>query len=242
MKKVSLLGFAWIALRSVGVTFMSSCAALWLARGKNDRAAIDALTRNWSQKLLDIIKLRYRVVGELPRYQPGRRYIIMCSHASHYDIPLSFVALPGSIRMLAKKELSQIPVFGRAMSRSEFIFIDRLNRERALSDLSAARAKMEDGIVLWVAPEGTRSKDGKLLPFKKGCFHLALDTQAIIIPIGIRDIVNVLPKGTLNMYSGVAVEMHIGAMIDASEYSMQTRDRLMQTVEAEMRRVLNQPK
>jgi 1-acyl-sn-glycerol-3-phosphate acyltransferase len=101
---------------------------------------------------------------------------------------------------------------------------------------------MEDGIVLWVAPEGTRSKDGKLLPFKKGCFHLALDTQAIIIPIGIRDIVNVLPKGTLNMYTGVAVEMHIGTMIDASEYSMATRDRLMRTVDAEMRRLLDQPK
>jgi 1-acyl-sn-glycerol-3-phosphate acyltransferase len=243
MKKVSLLGFAWIALRSVGVTFVASTKALWLSlRGKNDRAAIDALARSWSQKLIDIIDLKYRVVGEMPHYETGRRYIIMCSHASHYDIPLSFVALPGSIRMLAKNELSRIPIFGRAMLHSEFIFIDRHNREQALKDLDAARRKMEEGIVLWVAPEGTRSTDGKLLSFKKGCFHLALDTGALIIPIGIRDIVNVLPKGTTDMYTGVHVEMHIGNFIDAGNYTMQTRDRLMNEVETEMRRLLNQPK
>ncbi len=241
MKHETILGFILIALRSVGVTFLASSKVLWWSlRGKNQRDAIDQLIRDWSQRLIRIIRLRHRVVGELPVYERGRRYIIMCSHASHYDIPLSFVALPGSIRMLAKKELSAIPIFGRAMSNAEFIFIDRHHRDQALKDLEAARRKMEEGIILWVAPEGTRSKDGKLLPFKKGCFHLALDTQAIIIPVAIRDIVNVLPKGSWNMYTGVEVEVHIGDVIDASQFTMATRDQLMKKVATQMRRLLNQ--
>ena len=241
MKQANILQFIWVALRSIAVTLSSSCYALWLAlRQQNQRPAVDALIRRWSQRLLNIIGLQYRTLGQAPDFNDGRRYIIMCSHASHYDIPLSFIALPGSIRMLAKKELSRIPVFGSAMTASEFIFIDRHNRDNARKDLLAARKKMESGIVLWVAPEGTRSVDGRLLPFKKGCFHLAIETQAIIVPVAIRDIINVLPKGSWTMNLGVNVEFHIGETIDASAYTLDRRAELSAVVETAMRRLLDQ--
>ncbi len=242
MRTSSLFRRVLLIGASVAVTFWYSLCGIWVGTFyKQPRLAIDRVCRNWSSALVRLIDLRWRVVGNLPEFAPHRRYIVMCSHASHYDIPLSFVVLPGSLRMLAKKELSRIPIFGLAMRAAEFIFIDRHNRERALRDLALARAKMESGIVLWVAPEGTRSPDGRLLPFKKGCFHLAIDTQAVIIPVGIRNISRVLPKGTFDLNLGVETEVHIGTAIDASSYALEDRQALSDAVETEMRRLLDQP-
>ncbi|NQD38158.1 1-acyl-sn-glycerol-3-phosphate acyltransferase [Permianibacter sp. IMCC34836] len=242
MRKASLFRLLLLMAASVAVTFWYCLRGIWVGTlYRNPRPAMDRVCRRWSQWLVRLIDLRWQVRGQMPVLESNRRYIIMCSHASHYDIPLSFVALPGSLRMLAKKELSRIPVFGLAMRAAEFIFIDRHNREQALKDLAAARAKMESGIVLWVSPEGTRSVDGKLLPFKKGCFHLAIDTQAIIIPVAIRNISTVLPKGTFNLNLGVETEVHIGAPIDASNYSIETRQALSDSVATAMQALLGQP-
>lgn len=241
MRKASLIHLLVLMAASVSVTLWYCLRALWTgAITRNPRPVIDNICRRWSSALVRLIDLRWRVIGTMPAIEPQRRYIVMCTHASHYDIPLSFVALPGSLRMLAKKELSRIPIFGQAMRAAEFIFIDRHNREQALKDLTAARLKMESGIVLWVSPEGTRSTNGELLPFKKGCFHLAIDTQAIIIPVAIRNISKVLPKGTFNLNLGVETEVHIGTPIDASGYSLEQRQALSEQVERSMRQLLGQ--
>lgn len=241
MRKASLFRLLILMAISVAVTLWYCLCALWVGATKRDpRPTIDTICRRWSGHLVRLIDLRWRVIGTMPAIESQRRYIVMCSHASHYDIPLSFVALPGSLRMLAKKELSRIPIFGQAMRAAEFIFIDRHNREQAMRDLAAARAKMESGIVLWVSPEGTRSPNGELLPFKKGCFHLAIDTQALIIPVAIRNISKVLPKGTFNLNLGVETEVHIGAPIDASSYTIEQRQALSDRVEHSMRQLLGQ--
>lgn len=240
MRKINFFEWIWVNVASVALTFKYSVVALYVcARHKNPRTKIDQVCRLWSHALLRLIDLRWTVLGSMPELQPQRRYIIMCSHASHYDIPLSFVAVNGSMRMLAKNELGKIPVFGRAMRKSEFVFIDRNNKERSLRDLKIAKEKMESGIVLWVAPEGTRSKDGKLLPFKKGCFHLALETQAIIIPIVIRDIIKVLPKGETRPNKGVNVEFVIGNTIDAAEFSLSQKHELSAHLRQIMQRMLD---
>ena len=158
-----------------------------------------------------------------------------------YDIPASFVALPGSIRMLAKKELFGIPIFGAAIRAAEFPSVDRHNRHQAVKDLEQARRMMESGIVLWAAPEGTRSKDGQLLPFKKGCFHLALDTNAIIVPIVFRGIHEVLPARTWRFNLGLPVQLHIGAPIDASRFSPEQLPELMAQTRQSMQALLGEP-
>ena len=86
---------------------------------------------------------------------------------------------------------------------------------------------MESGIVLWAAPEGTRSPDGKLLPFKKGCFHLALDTEAVIVPVAIRGIHKVLPARSWRFNLGQQVSVHIGEPIDAATYTREDLPELM---------------
>jgi 1-acyl-sn-glycerol-3-phosphate acyltransferase len=159
---------------------------------------------------------------------PGRATILMCNHSSAYDIPISFKAFPNhSIRMLAKKELSKIPIMSKGMTAAEFAFIDRKNRYQAIKDLVYVRELMESGIIMWISPEGTRSKDGKLAPFKKGAFITAIQAQAIIIPIGIRGAYDIIPGRSLSVNLNQKVEIHIGKPIDAAQYTMQNKDELV---------------
>lgn len=235
--------------RRVGVVLGTALVTLYyciliLLRGvcgRLRRTDVDRYTRRWSGLLLRLVRMNLSVHGAMPDFNDGRRYILLSTHASHYDIPASFVALPGSIRMLAKKELFGIPVFGAAIRAAEFPSVDRHNRHQAVRDLEKARSMMESGIVLWAAPEGTRSKDGQLLPFKKGCFHLALDTNAIIVPIAFRGISEVLPARTWRFNLGLPVQLHIGAPIDASRYNVEQLPELMAQTCLSMQGLLGDP-
>lgn len=230
-----------IKIRTVLAVLNTSLRALficWFSRDKRER--INKLARRWSKRMLDIIELDYQVYNpheiDFSEHKP---YIIMSNHRCHYDIPLIFMALPGSIRMLTKKELFKVPVWGQAMHASEFIAVDRNNTEQAIKDLELARQKMEDGIVIWVAPEGTRSPTTEMLPFKKGGFMLALQTGATIIPVGIRGTETILPPKTWDFYIREKAEVHIGEPIDANNYTLEQRDQLMADVEAVISQLLS---
>ena len=228
-----------VVLGSLLVTFYYCSKVLLRALvGRLGRADVDRYTRRWSGLLLRLVRMHLSVHGQMPDFNDGRRYILLSSHASHYDIPASFVALPGSIRMLAKKELFGIPIFGAAIRAAEFPSVDRHNRQQAVKDLEQARRMMESGIVLWAAPEGTRSKDGQLLPFKKGCFHLALDTDAVIVPVAIRGIHRVLPARPWRFNLGLPVSVHVGEPIDASQYDVARLGMLMELTRERMEALL----
>ena len=164
----------------------------------------------------------------------------MSNHSSLYDIPLMFVTLPGSIRMLTKKELFRIPVWGKGMKDGEFISIDRDNRRQAFRDLEEAKKKLESGVTLWVAPEGTRSRTGKIGPFKKGGFMLAMKTGATIVPVGIRGSFEVLPAKTSCFELGRKAEIHIGTPIETRNLSKRDMDRLITEVESRIRLLAGQ--
>ncbi|MBF0236110.1 MAG: 1-acyl-sn-glycerol-3-phosphate acyltransferase [SAR324 cluster bacterium] len=199
-----------------------------------DRETNDRRVRQWAQSILDFVRLTYTVYGSV-NYEPGKSYIIMSNHASHFDIPLLFVALPGSIRMMAKKELFSIPIWGRGMYAGEIIPIDRKNRDQARKDLEYASGKMKDGIIVWVSPEGTRTRSGKLQKFKKGGFILALQTGATIIPVGIRGCREVWPAKSINVETDRHVEVHIGTPVEASAYSIEQRNDLVDVVFKQIR-------
>lgn len=97
---------------------------------------------------------------------------------------------------------------------------------------------MESGIVLWAAPEGTRSPDGRLLPFKKGCFHLALDTEAVIVPVAIRGIHRVLPARTWQINLGQPVDVRVGRPIDTAGRDKAALAELMQEVRGSLEELL----
>lgn len=222
-----------ILLRTVSATLRISVATLYDSyRGKSRRDDGDRRLRWWSHRLLDLARIRCEVVGDasvaLPR---GKPVIIMSNHSSLYDIPLLFVALPGSMRMLTKKELFHVPVWGRGMAAGEFVSIDRHDHQQALRDLDAAREKMVSGISLWIAPEGTRSRDGVLGEFKKGGFVLAIQTGALVVPVGIRGARTILPPKTFfDVRLDQCAEVHVGEPIDASTFTMEQRDELLSSV------------
>lgn len=231
----------WIILSSVAITLYYAVLGIIVALfGSAKRQRIDRYLRIWAQRLLAIIDLDYQVYNPYHvKFIAGKNYIVMCNHTSLYDIPLSTVAIEGSMRMVAKKELSYLPVFAYALKKSEFIFIDRHNRQQAAQTLQQAAAKMRDGIIIWLAPEGTRSLSGTLLPFKKGGFILAFETEAIIIPLGIRGAANIIAPKKININRHQHAEVHIGKPIEAALYTLSQRAQLMADVAAAIKVAAN---
>lgn len=231
--KISKLRTQWIIFLSIFYT-ATACARSVIKHftGQSNRAWVDSVIHEWVERMLHLVGVKCKVINpHSVEPKPGQATIIMCNHSSLYDIPLSFKAFPNhSIRMLAKKELSKIPIMGKGMAAAEFPFIDRKNRRQAIQDLSTVRKLLESGIVMWIAPEGTRSKNGKVAPFKKGAFITAIEAKATIIPIGIRGAYNILPARTTQFNINQTAEIHIGKAIDASQYSLGNKEELLQVV------------
>lgn len=133
----------------------------------------------------------------------GRQPVIfMSNHESMMDPPILIAALPLPAVYLAKKELKYFPFIGWAAWAAGVIYIDRGDRERALRSIHAAALQIRGGKSVVIFPEGTRSRNGQLLPFKKGGFALAQDAGVLIIPIATVGGFQVLPRGTLRFRPG----------------------------------------
>ncbi len=197
--------------------------------GKVTRPWVDKRMDTWSRHMMKLWRITC-IIHNPKKTHPkaGQPTIIMCNHSSLLDIPLSYRTFPDiSLRMLAKKEMSNIPTMGRAMKASEFLFVDRKNRRQAIRDLAAIQDLLKTGIVMWIAPEGTRSTDKHVGPFKKGGFITAIQTQATIIPIGIRGAYDLLPSRTAKCYPNQTAEVHVGEPIDASQFTLETKEELI---------------
>lgn len=231
MMHIGLFKTIWILITLAAYTglacFKSICKYFF---STPTRAWVDKTIHHWTNQLLNEVHVSYTVINPCnTEPQPGKATILMCNHSSLYDIPLSFKAFPNhSIRMLAKKELSKIPLMGKGMAAAEFPFIDRKNRFQAVKDLEYVEQLMKSGIIIWIAPEGTRSKDGKLAPFKKGAFIAAIQSQATIIPIGIRGAFNIIPAKTFRINLKQHAEIHIGEPIDASQFTLENKEVLVE--------------
>lgn len=147
--------------------------------------------------------VRVEVIGR-ERINPSRTYIFMCNHASNLDPPIVVPLIPRRTSVLVKKELFRIPVLAQAMRMGSLVAVDRSNREAAIASLRAANDVLRAGVNLTVFPEGTRSPDGRLLPFKKGPFYVAMDSGAPIVPLTIIGTHEMLPKGGIRIRPGTA--------------------------------------
>ncbi len=241
-RKITSLRFYWISLMTGVITFWYSLKVIvGSIFVRKIRPLVDQAMYIWASKLLNLIQVRVVVTGR--EHMPAnnqRPVLIMCNHTSLYDIPVSAVALNTSLRMLAKKELFKIPIFSSALRRGEFLSIDRNNREQSIKDLKNAKTKMLDGIILWVAPEGTRSKNGRLGQFKRGGFHIALDAGALIIPLVIKNIDKVQSGDNLTLTIDQDVNVEICEPVDTANYSYEQRKKLVQDVRNRMLTALGQ--
>ena len=187
-----------------------------------------ALVRLWSTTVLRICRVRH-TASRHPDIDPRRAAVYVANHQSHFDIPALVLSMPGDFRIVAKKELLYIPIFGWALWLARFPFIDRGSRERAIRTLEKAARLFQTGISVVIFPEGTRSQDGRLLPFKKGGFILALQAGVPIVPVSIRGGAEVLPKGGLRIRPG-CIEVVFGAPVSTTDYTMETKEQLIEEV------------
>ncbi|MBP9111555.1 MAG: 1-acyl-sn-glycerol-3-phosphate acyltransferase [Polyangiaceae bacterium] len=191
----------------------------------------DARIGWWARRLVERTTDDLRVHGR-EHFPKGRTVLVMSNHQSHYDVPYLLHALGSNMRMIAKKELYRIPVFGPALRASGFVEIDRSSKERAQKSLAEAAELIRRGIPLWIAPEGTRSKDGSLLPFKKGGFHLALETGVPILPVSINGTRTILPSGAFSSARVPVVQLTVHPVVETAGLSnnADTRETLMASV------------
>ncbi len=160
--------------------------------------------------------------------------IYMTNHASHFDVAALLYLLPWNVRFVAKKELASVPVFGWAMVLMGHVIIDRSNREKAIISLDKAAEKIRKGTSVAYFPEGTRSPDGKIQPFKKGGFMLALKAGVPIVPVSIYNSFNILPKTTWKIRAGtIYIKFH--PQVDTSAYNEEERDALIEKVHSIIR-------
>lgn len=187
----------------------------------------DRINRAWAAGMMRWNRVEATVKG-LDRLQPGQPYVYVANHVSFIDIWVLLERLPGSVRFVYKKELDRVPVFGPAMKASGHIAIDRRNRASAFAAYDVAAEQVRAGTSAMVFAEGTRSRDGRLMPFKKGPFVLAISAQVPIVPVAILGAFDSLPKGRIAPRA-VPVMVQLGAPIPTSGLGYGDRDALART-------------
>ena len=214
---VGLVSTLYLAGRVVVRTY------LWR---RNLQCACDTSARRWGRVMLWAAGVRVRMEG-VENLQSEFPQIVVSNHQSWFDVFVLAAHLPVRYRFVAKKELATIPVFGRAWKECGHVAVDRGNREAAIESLDQAwREIHEDKLTMVLFPEGTRSPDGRLQPFKKGAFVLAVQGQVPLVPVAILGSRSVMPKGRLRVRSGEVV-LRIGPPIQTEGATIRDRNRLL---------------
>ena len=207
--------------------FMSTCAVVF-ALITPDENVIHRVANIWAKMLLILTNIKVEIIGAENILKGSQ--IFMANHQSDFDIFIVLAYLPGQFRWIVKKELFNIPLFGKAMRNAGYIEIDRQNREKALMSLDEAARKIREGKSVMSFPEGTRSRDGKIKPFKQGMFYLAIKSGVPIVPISILGAGEIMPKRSLLIKPG-KITMVIDRPIDVSGYTIENRQNLIDRVQ-----------
>jgi len=184
-----------------------------------------AFTRSWARLTLRIAGIHVSAIGA-ENIRPGERYVYVSNHASLFDIPVIIASVPDNIRIMYKRQLARIPIFGWCVRMSPFIAIDR-ERSRDASDvLESIVATMSSGSSVLVFPEGTRSENGEVGAFRRGAFVLALRSGKPLVPLSLLGTATILPKNTRRVQGG-KVFVRIGPPIHAPEFSTREQEKEM---------------
>jgi 1-acyl-sn-glycerol-3-phosphate acyltransferase len=207
----ALVGFpvTWIT----GSADLLYAIAMWIARNG-----------------LRIAGVSVQTIG-LDRLDPSGTYIFMCNHVSNLDPPILIPALPRRTSVLVKKELFKVPILGRAMILGDLVPVDRRNRDAAVNSMRDAEQVMAKGLNMTIFPEGTRSPDARLLPFKKGPFYLAMDSDIPVVPVTVLGSERLMPKGSMTIHSGTVRLIFHPAI---SPHQFAEKEQLIAAVRAEI--------
>jgi len=184
---------------------------------------------------MKLVRLETRLLGIRVRVEgvdkvPSGPCIFVANHASSID-PMAFIpAIPRRVGILAKQELFRIPIFGTAMRVAEFVPVDRGNKESASAAASLAVQRLKKGLSFVIFSEGTRSPDGRMRPFKRGAFTLAIEAGIPVVPVSIVGAHRLMKKGEKIVRRG-SVTIRFAEPIDASAFTFEQRDELLARVQ-----------
>jgi 1-acyl-sn-glycerol-3-phosphate acyltransferase len=182
-------------LNLVFTTLFLAIVALAVSLFDPNGELANRIARLWASISLKVSGITVRLEGTENIGHPP--YLLMANHQSALDISVLLAGLPLSFRFIAKRELFLIPFFGWAIKKAGYISIDRENPREALKAIEEAVRKISGGTTVLIFPEGTRSKDGNLLPFMKGAFSLASRAEVPILPLAIRGSYALDPSGSI---------------------------------------------
>ena len=222
------------------ITGFLSTATILLGIFDRHGKQVYRINQFWTWLVLRIAGISLTVRG-LENIDPSEQYVFMVNHQSNIDIPVLVQSLANfQLRWIAKKELLWVPLFGWAMWATKHITVNRSDPNDAAKSLERAKQRMAVGISVVVFPEGTRSRNCKLLAFKKGGFLLALQSGKNIVPIIINGSGQLLPSGDWRLRSGM-VEVIVEKPIMTATYRASSvrllSDRVRQAIAAHLRLV-----
>lgn len=222
----------WLVVNTLQAMFLLGWSALWISAAlvvlvvtRNPDAPLWMARHIWGPGLA--VGAGIRMQREpLPGFDLNQPHIYVMNHQSMFDIVVAFTQIPVNIRFIAKEILKYVPFLGWYMWATGMVFVDRSNRKRAVKSLALAGERIRGGANILVYPEGTRTSDGRVLPFKKGPFVVALESRVPIVPVAIHDTGKLLPKGGFRLRPGV-VRVKFGTPIPTDGLGPADRNALM---------------
>ena len=186
---------------------------------------------------LTLSGIRYRVTGR--EHVPARSVVFCSNHESNVDPPVLFETLHPQLHILYKAELHNFPLMGTVFDVGGFVAVDRSDREKAMASIADGARSLQAGNSFLIFPEGTRSRSGALLPFKKGGFIMAIQAQAPIVPVAVRGGRDAMRKGS-RIVRPVQVSVRVGEPIPTTGMTLEDRDVLIDRVRAEVQKLLDE--
>lgn len=231
-----------LALNVLQALFLMVWSVFWISLAVlatictlNGELALIMARRCWAPALIWASGARFQV-EPLPELDWKTPRIFVLNHESMLDIACAFAAIPSNLRFVAKHSLKYVPFLGWYMWLTGMVFVNRGRRDQAFASLRKAGERIREGATILAFPEGTRSTDGRILPFKKGIFVLALEAGVPIVPVAISGSGKVVPSGSFRLRGG-PVRLKMGTPIPTSGRRPEDRDALMAEVRREVIRL-----
>jgi 1-acyl-sn-glycerol-3-phosphate acyltransferase len=224
-----MLRARWFLLLFIPLTFLLALSAIICSFFDRSGEIYHRHARLWSSIALRLAGVTVEVASA-DKVPMGTPVIFMSNHQGNFDILALFQAIPRRFAWIAKEELFRVPVFGHSMTRAGYVPLDRgASGRKALKSMENAAALIRDGRSVVVFPEGTRTPDGELLPFKQGGFLLAGKAGVPIVPVTINGSMQINPKNHLELYPGT-IRIRFGDPVPTDGAAGRDRERLMDKV------------